>query len=74
MVIVAAATAIEACAATVAAAGDQKEHDDEKPDHVVVIENIAETIHNILPSPYTAISSKLNSERKAFAFLSVIIL
>jgi hypothetical protein len=36
-------------AATVAAARDEKEHDDEKPDHVVVIENIAETIHKYPP-------------------------
>ena len=39
----------EAGAATVTAAGDQKEYDDEKPDHVVVIENIAKTIHTYPP-------------------------
>jgi hypothetical protein len=36
-------------AATVAAAGDQKEYDNEKPDHIVVIENIAKTIHKYPP-------------------------
>lgn len=36
-------------AAAVATAGDQKENDDEKPDHVVVIKNIAETIHKYPP-------------------------
>ena len=78
MIIVAAATGVEAGtaagAAAGAAAGDQKENDDQKPDHVVVIENIAETIHSILPSPKTAIFSKSKFERKAFAFLSVTIL
>ena len=75
MIIVAAAAGIEAgaVAAAVAAAGDQKENDDKKPDHVVVIENIAETIHSILPSPKAAISSKSKFERKAFALLSVTI-
>ena len=49
---VAAATTVAgaiACAAAVAAAGDQKEYDNEKPNHVVVIENIAETIHKYPP-------------------------
>jgi hypothetical protein len=73
VVIVATTTTVEARAATVAAAGDQKEYDNEKPNHVVVIENIAETIHSILPSPKAAISSKSKFERKAFAFLSVTI-
>ena len=62
--------------ATVAAAGDQKEYDNEKPDHVVVIENIAETIHKY--PPFAAqdgdfIKSRFRKE-KAFLFLSVPIL
>ena len=57
MVITATAAVAQACgaaavaaavAATVTAAGEQKEYDDENPDHIVVIENIAKTIHNIL--------------------------
>ena len=43
--------AIIACTATatvtVAAEGYQKKYDDEKPDNIVVIENIAKTIHKI---------------------------
>ena len=49
---VAAATTVAgaiAGAATVAAAGDQKEYDNEKPDHIIVVKNIAETIHKYPP-------------------------
>ena len=49
---VAAATTVAgaiACAAAVAAAGDQKEYDNEKPDHIIVVKNIAETIHKYPP-------------------------
>ena len=38
---------VTAAAVTVAAAGCQKENDDEKPNNIVVIENIAKTIHKI---------------------------
>ena len=43
VIIVCAATA----AVTVAAEGYQKKYDDEKPDNIVVIENITKTIHKI---------------------------
>ena len=65
----------EVCAATIATAGDQKEYDNEKPDHIVVIENIAKTIHKYPPSPLNGdfIKSEFRKE-KAFLFLSVPIL
>ena len=49
MIIVAAAAVAAAVTAAVTATGDQKEYDDEKPDHVVVIEKIAKTIHKYPP-------------------------
>ena len=69
MIITATAAVADATtvATAIAAAGDQKEYDDEKPDHVVVIENIAKTIHNILH-----VKSKFRKEN--FIPLSVIIL
>ena len=72
MVIVATTTAVEARAATVAAAGDQKEYDNEKPNHVVVIENIAETIHNILPSPSYSDFIKSEFRKKSFSLSSLL--
>ena len=51
MIITATAAVADATtvATAIAAAGDQKEYDDEKPDHVVVIEKIAKTIHKYPP-------------------------
>ena len=73
MVVAAAATAVTVA---VAATGDQKEYDDEKPDHVVVIKNIAETVHNILPSPTYGdfIKIKISERKSDLLSLSVIIL
>ena len=40
-----------AATVTVATEGSQKEYDNQKPDNIVIIKNIAKTIHkNILPS------------------------
>ena len=79
MIIVASAAAgaaVGVVTAAVTAAVDQKKYDDEKPDHVVVVENIAKTAHNILPSPFgTATLSKSKfRKKKRFLPLSVIIL
>ena len=67
VIVTATAVAVGRAATAVAAAGDQKENDDEKPDHVVVIENIAETIHNILPSPSYGDFIKSEFRKKGFS-------
>ena len=65
VIVTATAVAVGRAATAVAAAGDQKENDDEKPDHVVVIKNIAETVHKYPPfAVETAISSKSKFRKK----------
>ena len=49
VIIVVTATAAITATVTVAAQRYQKKYDDEKPDNIVIIENIAKTIHKKYP-------------------------